>query len=125
MGIPVEFLAHVPESRIGTDPKGANGKAKPQLHLIPRVSLEAQAGALQLGKEKYGERNWVQNTVRQSTYISAIMRHTAALQDGEDLDPESGISHLGHIMAGCAIILDAQKAGTLVDDRVKIPALDN
>lgn len=103
----------------GIDTKGEVGKSKPQLHLIPRVSLEAQAGALELGRHKYGESNWRYNTVCQSTYISAIMRHTAALQDGEDLDPESGISHLGHIMAGCAIILDAAKCGTLVDDRVK------
>jgi hypothetical protein len=103
----------------GTDPKGEVGKSKPQLHLIPRVSLEAQAGALQLGAKKYGEANWRYNTVCQSTYISAIMRHTAAFQDGEDLDPESGLSHLGHVMASCAIILDAAKCGTLVDDRVK------
>lgn len=107
-------------SETGLDPKGEVGKTKPQLHLIPQASLIEQAKALQCGKVKYGERNWVQNKVCQSTYVAAIMRHTAAFQEGEDLDPESGASHLGHIMAGCAIILDAAKAGTLVDDRVKI-----
>jgi hypothetical protein len=111
-------------SDLGTDPKGKVGQTKPQLHLIPKVSLEEQAAALQCGKIKYGERNWVQNKVCQSTYISAMLRHIAAFQDGEDLDPESGASHLGHVMAGCAIILDAKKVGTLVDDRV-MPALDN
>lgn len=88
------------------------------------AGMVAQAGAHQLGAEKYGERNWVENKVCLNTYLSAMMRHIAAYKEGEDLDPESGISHLGHVMAGCAIVLDAQKAGTLVDDRVKIPTLD-
>lgn len=103
----------------GTDPKGESGKAKPQLHLIPRASLEAQANALQTGKLKYGESNWRLNKVCQSTYISAMLRHISALQDGEDADPESGLSHLSHVLANCAILLDAAKCGTLVDDRVK------
>jgi hypothetical protein len=105
---------------LGLDPKGEVGKTKPQLHLIPKVALEEQAKALKCGADKYGEANWRQNNVCQSTYVSAMMRHIAAFQDGEDLDPESGASHLGHVMAGCAIILDAKKSGTLVDDRVKI-----
>jgi hypothetical protein len=108
----------------GIDPKGEVGKSKPQLHLIPRVSLEAQAGALELGRKKYGFFNWRENQVSTNTYISAMFRHLAAYKESEDLDPESGISHLGHIMASCAIILDAAKCGTLVDDRVRIPALD-
>lgn len=111
-------------SELGTDPKGALGLAKPQLHLLPMAGMVAQAAAHQLGKEKYGERNWIQNKVASNTYISAIMRHAAAYKEGEDLDPESGVSHLGHIMAGCAILLDAAHAGTLVDDRVKIPKVD-
>lgn len=110
--------------QIGTDPKGEVGKTKPQLHLIPKVSLEQQANALQLGEEKYGFFNWRETKVGANTYISAMFRHLAAFKEGEDLDPESGTSHLGHVMASCAIILDAAKCGTLVDDRVK-PILDN
>lgn len=103
---------------MSTDPKGEVGKTKPQLHLIPRASLVEQAAALQCGKDRYGEANWRLNRVCQSTYISAMLRHIAAVQDGEDIDPESGAHHLGHVMANCAIILDARKCGTLVDDRI-------
>lgn len=105
----------------GTDPKGEAGKTKPQLHLIPRVAMEEMAKALQVGKERYGERNWVQVPVQQSTYVSALLRHAIAFQDGEDVALDSGVHHMAHILANCAIILDAAKAGTLVDDRVKIP----
>jgi hypothetical protein len=95
------------------DPKGAAGSAKAQLHLIPLAALESCAGALALGRAKYGERNWANASPGSSTYISASLRHN---------DPESGLSHLGHAMAGLAIMLDAMKLGTLIDERVlKLP----
>jgi hypothetical protein len=109
----------------GTDPKGEAGKFKPQLHLIPKVSLEEQSKALECGRSKYGFFNWRETQVGANTYISAMLRHIAAYKEGEDLDPESGASHLGHIMASCAILLDAAKCGTLVDDRVKPTSASN
>jgi hypothetical protein len=51
------------------------------------------------------------------TYLAAMRRHIDCLIDGEDIDPESGAHHLGHVAAGCAIVLDARRAGTLVDNR--------
>lgn len=100
------------------DPKGDAGKQKPQLHLVPTVALVECSKALKLGADKYGERNWANAKVKQSTYLSAMLRHWGEIQGGNDLDTESGAHHLGHIMANCAIILDAMKCGTLVDDRV-------
>ena len=50
------------------------------------------------------------------------MRHLNAWRDGEDLDPESGLSHIAHIATSCNILLDAAACGTLQDDRNKRPA---
>lgn len=108
-----------------TDPKGASGAAKAQLHLIPLPALEACSGALALGAKKYGERNWANASPGSSTYISAALRHIHAWQSGEDLDPESGLSHLGHAMAGLAIMLDAKALGTLVDERIRREGLQD
>ena len=55
------------------------------------------------------------------TYLGAMKRHIDALLDGEDLAPDSGVHHLGHIAASCAIVLDAGKNGTLVDNRPPLP----
>ena len=71
--------------------------------------------------ERYGAYNWRRTKVCASTYVNAIMRHLNAWRDGEDLDPESGISHLAHIACGCNILLDADYCNTLQDDRNKIP----
>lgn len=103
------------------DPKVAFGNAKPQLHLIPPAGNEEQAKALALGAAKYGERNWMRGQVRMTVCLSALKRHVDRILDGEDIDPESGAHHLGHVMAGCSIMLDAQRHGMLIDDRV-LPA---
>lgn len=99
------------------DPKGQAGAAKTPLHLIPTVALNAEAEALRQGAEKYQQWNWRESGIHATTYIGSILRHLVAWRDGEDADPESGISHLGHIRANCAILLDAAHVGKLVDDR--------
>jgi hypothetical protein len=74
------------------------------------------------GARKYGRFNWREHTVTVSVYTDAIMRHLMAYVDGEDLDPESGINHLAHVMACCAVLLDAKAMGKLNDDRTPGPA---
>ena len=108
-------------ARFNTDPKAIEGAKKTQLHLLPPVALAEAAKAHQQGADKYGPFNWRETKVCASTYISAMMRHLDLWRDGEDLAPDSGVSHLGHIIAGANILLDAAHCGTLVDDRAKMP----
>ena len=103
------------------DPKGAAGALKAPMHLIPPYALEQTAWVHKLGSEKYGPYNWRKTGVCATTYVSAIMRHLNAWRDGEDMDPESGISHIAHIVSSCNILLDAGHCGTLQDDRNKKP----
>lgn len=99
------------------DPKGAIGATKCPLHLIPPASMEATAWALKYGADKYGIRNWREARIKSSTYEGAIMRHLNAWRGGEDMDPDSGILHLGLISANVAILLDAICHGVIEDDR--------
>lgn len=103
------------------DPKGAAGALKAPMHLIPPYALEQAAWVHKFGAERYGAYNWRKTGVCATTYVSAIMRHLNAWRDGEDLDPESGISHIAHIVSSCNILLDAGHCGTLQDDRNKKP----
>ena len=104
------------------DPKGEAGKKKAPLNLLPPYALEQCSWVHKLGSEKYGPYNWRKTGVCASTYVAAIMRHLNAWRDGEDLDPESGISHIAHVACSCNILLDADYCGTLQDDRNKMPA---
>jgi hypothetical protein len=103
------------------DPKGAIGATKTPLALIPPIAMEQTAWVHKLGSAKYGPFNWRATGVCATTYVAAIMRHLNAWRDGEDLDPESGISHIAHVACSCNILLDAQNCGMLQDDRYRKP----
>jgi hypothetical protein len=104
----------------GIDPKGVIGATKAPLHLIPKALNTEIAWALHNGAvtKGYGVRNWSQTKVLLSTYVAAMKRHLDDFMDGEDRASDSGVHHLGHVAAGCGIILDAARCGTLFDDRV-------
>lgn len=91
----------------------------PMEYLVYSV-LHDDAKVHKSGADKYGERNWRKSEILASTYEGAILRHFLAWASGEDLDPESGLPHLSHVRACCAIVLDSAKCGTLIDDRNRI-----
>lgn len=107
----------VPNPPPSTDPKASQAIQKPQLQLIPPALNEETAKALMRGAEKYGFFNWRENKVEMMTYLGAMKRHIDCLIEGEDIDPDTGAHHLGCVAAGCGIVLDARKHGTLVDNR--------
>ncbi len=96
----------------------ARKSCKPDLSLNPPAGSETQAFAQMDGARKYGPYNWRRDPIRLSVYIAALKRHADAIMDGEDKAADSGVDHFGHIMACCAIALDARRHGTLIDDRV-------
>jgi hypothetical protein len=100
-----------------TNPKTIYGESKPAMSTIPGAARVMIAEAMRLGTAKYGRANWREDPVSSSTYVDALERHLAAWIDGEELDPESGVSHLAHVAANACIIMDAQACGTLLDDR--------
>jgi hypothetical protein len=100
------------------NPKTAAGAKKPSLFsVIPTAALLHLGEVMRVGAKKYGPFNWRETPVPAETYVDAIGRHLLSWQDGESVDPESGMSHLAHIMASCAILIDAEENQMLHDDR--------
>lgn len=99
------------------NPKDTVGQAKTPFHLVPASATAQEAEVMRTGAAKYGAYNWRSSAVKASVYVSALQRHVATYFDGEDLDPESGLSHLAHARANLGILLDAEACGTLIDDR--------
>lgn len=89
---------------------------KADLSLIPAVAEEAVARAMMYGEKKYGRYNYCKGH-EASQLIAAAKRHLSNWMEGEENDPESGVSHLGHAMANCLMILHQQQLGTLRDNR--------
>jgi hypothetical protein len=111
---PVETVAPVSKP---SNPKDAIGSNKLPLHLWPETATATGCLAFMEGALKYGRSNFREIGVRASIYIDALHRHANAWFEGEDCDPDSGLPHLSHALACLAIIVDAQAAGKLHDDR--------
>ena len=102
-----------------TNPKAAFGAAKAPFFGIPSSALIWLGNVMGGGGYKYGLFNYRKTRIAVSTYNDAITRHLYLYMDGEDTDPESGAPHLAHVMACCALLMDAQMSGKCDDDRSK------
>ncbi len=97
--------------------KTAAAIGKPVTSPIPPIAILALGAAMNDGAEKYGRFNWRDSSVTSTVFYDAIMRHLLAWYSGEDYAPDSKVHHLAHVMAGCAILLDAPMHGVLNDNR--------
>lgn len=101
----------------GINPKDLIGARKVPLALIPYNALIEMALAMQDGANKYGPFNWREIPIEMVTYLEAGIGHFLYVLDGQDVDIQSKVHHLGHAMACAAIVLDAIKCNTLRDNR--------
>ena len=73
-------------------------EGKPQWGLVHYDSLIPMVRVLEFGAYKYSPRNWMK-PMPTKEILESMQRHLAALMDGEEYDPESGLDHMGHIQA--------------------------
>lgn len=100
-----------------TNPKDAFGIRKAPLSTIPAPVLMELGVAMQEGAAKYGRHNYRTLGVRGSVYYDAAMRHLMAWWEGEDIDPDSGLSHVTKAIASLAVLRDAMMQDKFNDDR--------
>ena len=99
------------------NPKTVLGEAKPKISDMPTYPAIEMGRVFTMGAAKYGRFNWREKTVSSSVYYDAAWRHLSEWFDGCDMDQESQMHPLAHVMACCAIIMDAEKNGKLNDNR--------
>lgn len=100
------------------NPKAAFGATKPGAGNVSQlVMMEVSVGMLE-GALKYGRHNYRDNEgIRAQTYYEATRRHLDYFWEGEDTDPDSGLSHIVKAIASLTVLRDAMLIGTFVDDR--------
>lgn len=89
---------------------------KPPIGLIARSALEQEALVMAFGATKYERHNW-RGGIHWSRLIDATLRHVLAFNEGEDIDPETGLSHLAHARCCLAFLIEYQKSHPELDDR--------
>jgi hypothetical protein len=88
------------------------------LNLLSTEAMNQTAAVLKFGAQKYAEHNW-RGGFKWSRPLAAAMRHLSAFNDGEDKDPESGLSHLAHAACCIMFLLEFEKTHPELDDRYK------
>ncbi|MEM8773850.1 MAG: dATP/dGTP diphosphohydrolase domain-containing protein [Pseudomonadota bacterium] len=100
-----------------TNPKDAVGTKKPPMSTVSGpVLMEIGVGMLE-GARKYGRHNYRVSGVRASVYYDAAKRHLIKWWEGEDIDPDSGLSHVTKAICSLVVIRDAMICEKCIDDR--------
>lgn len=88
------------------------------VNLLSTEALLQITAVLKFGAEKYCAHNW-RSGFAWSRPLAAAMRHIMAYNNGEDRDPESGLSHLAHAACCIMFLLEFEKTHPHLDDRYK------
>lgn len=101
------------------EPQGIkHDQEKPDYSLLSPIALNQIVEVLTYGKTKYTAHNW-RRGFQFSRLIAACFRHLFAWLGGEDLDPETGLSHLAHAVCCLLFLLELSITKPELDDRYK------
>ena len=100
-----------------TNPKDSIGIRKAPMSTVSAAVMAEIGVAMLEGAAKYGRHNYREAGVRGSVYYDATMRHLMAWWEGEDIDPDSGMSHITKAITSLVVYRDAMIQGMAEDDR--------
>lgn len=100
-----------------TNPKDIIGMKKvPISTLSGPVLFEMGLGMLE-GARKYGRHNYRAMGVSATVYFDAAVGHLIDWFEGEDIDSDSGLSHVTKAMTALLVLRDSMLMGNWIDDR--------
>ena len=114
VALPVTGEVRITNEKTG----GEKGRKPARFELIPSDALFCVAEVYGKGAEKYADRNW-EKGIDFSLMFGAMQRHMWAWWMGENLDPETRLSHLGHAAFHVLGMLHLQHTHPECDDRPK------
>lgn len=115
-----QYDVEYPDPSAGTGTRHNEGKLK--WSLIDWPSLYGFVRVLMFGCKKYAPFNW-QKGMAITWHQESLMRHLTASMSGEDIDPETGETHMSHIMCNAMFIEWTLKNRKDMDDRPKASKL--
>jgi hypothetical protein len=116
--LPVPAVGDVNSEAKGTGARFNSGK--PALDMIPLHLLEGAARVFQKATTRpvnpYPKWNWAKG-MPWSVPIGCLKRHLAAIERGENRDPDSGELHIDHVMCNVLMLTHYYTAFPEGDDR--------
>lgn len=111
------------EVRTTSSTGGEKGVKPERMSLIPWDAIKEIALVYNFGAKKYAAHNWRKGYEWSKSY-DALIRHVTSWWEGEDVDPESGLSHLAHAGFHIFTLLIFKKVFPDFDDRYKAASND-
>lgn len=94
-------------------------QGKPKVNLVTGKYIRGTADGMTYGEGKYARHNWLKGQ-KVSVAYDSLMRHLLAINDGENIDKESGLHHWK--LASCNLMfLSEFLENPELDDRYKAP----
>lgn len=84
--------------------------------LVSWKALAPMVRVLMFGAEKYDDHNWKKG-LKYTEVTESLQRHLNAFIEGEENDPESKLSHVGHILCNAMFLSYMSMYRKEMDDR--------
>jgi hypothetical protein len=104
------------ETRVTSSTGGQKGTKPQRMDLLPPEALMAVSEVYGFGASKYADHNYRKGYAWSLSY-AALQRHMHQFWAGEDLDPESGLPHVGHAAFHALTLLTFMSEHREFDDR--------
>lgn len=99
------------------NPKDSVGVRKAPASVVPQGVVAELGLAMLEGARKYGRHNYRAAGIVASVNFDAARGHIDAWWEGEDLDPDSQLSHVIKAIAALTVLRDGMMQGNWIDDR--------
>lgn len=111
-------MGKLKEAYLEQQEKEQQKEKKIPLSYMPVEGIEAGALAFKDGAKKYGRNSFKEmHDAKWSECIDSLMRHVQAFNNGENVASDSGVSHLGHIIARASMLEYWMRNKIGIDDR--------
>lgn len=94
------------------------GKPRLFFNSLGKEVQEGEAAVWTKGAEKYAPGNWLKG-MSWSASSDSILRHLTAFLNGEDIDRETGLPHVDHLVCCAKILSNSFHTRKDLDDRPK------
>lgn len=108
---------NISKAKKETNPKDVIGMKKAPISTLSCAVLFEMGLGMMEGARKYGRHNYRALGVSATVYYDAAVGHLFDWFEGEDIDEDSGLSHITKALTTLLVLRDSMLCGNWVDDR--------